>query len=73
MMKRITITMDEKTYLRLLDYALVRSKAELRNVSVSEAVRELLEMQMKRMVIPSVKGAKRPRKAAKTHRSFWNF
>ena len=61
MMKRITITMDEKTYLRLLDYALVRSKAELRNVSVSEAVRELLEMQMKRMVIPSVKGAKRPR------------
>ena len=53
--------MDEKTYLRLLDYALVRSKAELRNVSVSEAVRELLEMQMKRKRITSVKGVKRSR------------
>ena len=61
MMKRITITMDEKTYLGLLDYALLRSKAELRNVSVSEAVRELLEMQMKRMRTPSAKGAKRPK------------
>jgi len=59
MMKRITITMDEKTYIRLLDYALERSKAELRNVSVSEAVRELLEMQMRRMRVASVKGVKK--------------
>ena len=61
MMKRVTITMDEKTYLKLLEYALERSKAELRNVSVSEAVRELLEMQMKRKRITSVKGVKRSR------------
>ena len=61
MMKRITITMDEEMYLRLLDYSLQRSKAELRNVSISEAVRELLEMQMKRMMIPSAKGAKKQR------------
>jgi len=49
MMKRITITLDEDMYLRLLDYSLERSKAELRNFSTSEAVRELLEMQMRRM------------------------
>jgi len=49
MMKRITITLDEEMYLRLLDYSLERSKAELRNFSTSEAVRELLEMQMRRM------------------------
>ncbi len=48
-MKRITITLDEDMYLRLLDYSLERSKAELRNFSTSEAVRELLEMQMRRM------------------------
>ena len=65
MMKRITITMDEDTYVRLLDYSLERSKAELRNVSVSEAVRELLEMQMKRMGIPQ---GKRPRKFARVDR-----
>ena len=49
MMKRITITLDESMYLRLLEYSLERSKAELRNFSTSEAVRELLEMQMRRM------------------------
>ena len=49
MMKRITITLDEEMYLMLLDYSLERSKAELRNFSTSEAVRELLEMQMRRM------------------------
>jgi hypothetical protein len=49
MMKRITITLDEDMYIRLLDYSLERSKAELRNFSTSEAVRELLEMQMRRM------------------------
>lgn len=49
MMKRITITIDEEMYLKLLDYSLERSKAELRNFSTSEAVRELLEMQMRRM------------------------
>ena len=49
MMKRITITLDEEMYLKLLDYSLERSKAELRNFSTSEAVRELLEMQMRRM------------------------
>ncbi len=49
MMKRITITLVEDMYLRLLDYSLERSKAELRNFSTSEAVRELLEMQMRRM------------------------
>ena len=49
MMKRITITLDEDMYLRLLDYSLERSKAELRSFSTSEAVRELLEMQMRRM------------------------
>lgn len=49
MMKRITITLDEDMYLRLLEYSLERSKAELRNFSTSEAVRELLEMQMRRM------------------------
>jgi len=49
MMKRITITLDEDMYLRLLEYSLERSKAELRNFSTSEAVRELLKMQMTRM------------------------
>jgi hypothetical protein len=48
-MKRITITLDEEMYLRLLEYSLERSKAELRNVSTSEAVRELLAMQLRRM------------------------
>jgi len=48
MMKRITITMDEEMYIRLLDYSLQRSKAELRSVSVSEAVRELLQARMGR-------------------------
>jgi hypothetical protein len=49
MMKRITITLDEEMYLKLLSYSHERSKAELRNFSTSEAVRELLEMQMRRM------------------------
>ena len=49
LMKRITITLDEDMYLMLLDYSLERSKSELRNFSTSEAVRELLEMQMRRM------------------------
>jgi len=49
MMKRITITLDGDMYLRLLDYSLDRSKAEFRNVSTSEAIRELLAMQLKRM------------------------
>ena len=53
MMKRITITLDEEMYLMLLDYSLERSKAELRNFSTSEAVRELLEMQMRRMGKPT--------------------
>ena len=49
MMKRITITLDEDMYIRLLDYSLERSKAEFRNVSTSEAIRELLAMQLRRM------------------------
>jgi hypothetical protein len=49
MMKRITITLDEEMYIRLLDYSLDRSKAEFRNVSMSEAIRELLAMQLRRM------------------------
>jgi hypothetical protein len=53
MMKRITITLEEEMYLKLLDYSLERSKAELRNVSTSESVRELLEMQMRRMKKPA--------------------
>ena len=58
MMKRITITLDEEMYLKLLDYSLERSKAELRNFSTSEAVRELLEMQMRRMGKPAGRGRK---------------
>jgi metal-responsive CopG/Arc/MetJ family transcriptional regulator len=49
MMKRITITLDEEMYIRLLDYSLDRSKAEFRNVSTSESIRELLQMQLRRM------------------------
>ena len=49
MMKRITITLDEDMYIRLLDYSVDRSKAEFRNVSTSEAIRELLAMQLRRM------------------------
>jgi metal-responsive CopG/Arc/MetJ family transcriptional regulator len=49
MMKRITITLDEDMYIKLLDYSLERSKAEFRNVSMSEAIRELLAMQLRRM------------------------
>ncbi len=48
MMKRITITLKEEMYLKLLDYSLYRSKAELRNFSISETIRELLAMQMRR-------------------------
>ena len=58
MMKRITITLDEEMYLKLLDYSLERSKAELRNFSTSEAVRELLEMQMRRMGKSAGRGRK---------------
>ena len=61
MMKRITITMDEEMYIRLLDYSLQRSKAELRNVSVSEAVRELLELQIGRA------GAHHAKRVKKAH------
>jgi DNA replicative helicase MCM subunit Mcm2 (Cdc46/Mcm family) len=50
MMKRITITLDEEMYLKLLDYSLDRSKAEFRNVSTSESIRELLQLQMRKMV-----------------------
>jgi hypothetical protein len=50
MMKRITITLDEDMYIRLLDYSLDRSKAEFRNFSTSESIRELLGMQLRRMV-----------------------
>jgi hypothetical protein len=53
MLKRITITLDEEMYIKILDYSLERSKAELRNVSTSEAVRELLEMQMRRTKKPA--------------------
>jgi hypothetical protein len=53
MMKRITITLDEEMYLKILDSSQERSKAELRNVSTSEVVQELLEMQMRRMNKPS--------------------
>ena len=35
-------------YVRLLEYTLARSKEELRNFSTSEAVRELLEVQLAR-------------------------
>ena len=52
MMKRITITLDEDMYIRLLDYSVDRSKAEFRNVSTSEAIRELLAMQLRRMGKP---------------------
>jgi hypothetical protein len=48
-MKRITITLDEDMYIRLLDYSLDRSKAEFRNVSTSESIRELLAMQLRRI------------------------
>lgn len=49
MMKRLTITLDEDMYIRLLDYSVDRSKAEFRNVSTSESIRELLAMQLRRM------------------------
>lgn len=48
MMKRITITLEEDMYLQLLEYALEKSKAELRNYSMSEAIRDLLAMQLQR-------------------------
>ena len=49
MVKRITITLEEEMYIRLLDYSLDRSKAEFRNVSTSGAIRVLLAMQLRRM------------------------
>ena len=49
MIKRVTITLDEEMYIKVLEYSLERSKAEIRNVSTSEAIRELLAMQMRRM------------------------
>lgn len=49
MMKRITITLEEDMYLELLEFALDRSKAELRNYSMSEAIRDLLAMQLRRI------------------------
>jgi len=64
MMKRITITLDEEMYLKLLEYSHERSKAELRNFSTSEAVRELLEMQMVRMG----KAGARPRRGVRIQR-----
>ncbi len=48
-MKRVTITLEEDMYLKLLDYSRDRSKAELRNFSISETIRELLAMQMRRI------------------------
>ena len=47
MVKRITITIDEDMYVWLLEHSLEKSKAELRNYSMSQAIRELLELQMK--------------------------
>jgi len=46
MMKRITISLDEEMYLKLLDYSLRKSKGEMRSVSISEAIRGLLESQL---------------------------
>jgi Arc/MetJ-type ribon-helix-helix transcriptional regulator len=61
MMKRITITLDEKMYLLLLEYSLERSKAELRNVSTSEAVRELLALQLQKTRKPQTAVVPKPR------------
>ncbi len=49
MLKRTTITIDEETYLKLLEYSLERSKAEFRNFGISESIRELLGLQLRRM------------------------
>ena len=49
LMKRVTITLDDATYLQLLEYALERSKSEMRNISLSEAIRILLGLEFSRM------------------------
>ncbi|HXW36986.1 MAG TPA: hypothetical protein VEJ36_03675 [Nitrososphaerales archaeon] len=49
MMKRITITLEEDMYLKLLEYSLERSKAKLRNYSMSEAIRELLSEELSKI------------------------
>jgi metal-responsive CopG/Arc/MetJ family transcriptional regulator len=53
MMKRITITLEQEMYLQLLDFALKRSKQELRSYSMSEAIRDLLKDPLERLESPS--------------------
>ena len=44
-MRRITITLDDEIYVRLIDYAADRSKDRMSRFSLAEAVRELLASQ----------------------------
>ena len=45
-MKRVTIALDEKMYLSLIEYAAEKSKKEMRRFSLGEAIRDLIASQL---------------------------
>jgi hypothetical protein len=46
-MKRISLLMNDDMYTSLLDYASVRSRTEIRRVSMGEIIRELISRESK--------------------------
>jgi len=48
-MKRITISLDDRLYYSLVDYAADGSKRHMSRLSVSKAIRDLLSAQLSQM------------------------
>jgi hypothetical protein len=46
-MKRVTLLMNDDMYTSLLDYASVRSRSEIRIVSMGEVIREIISKESK--------------------------
>ena len=46
-MKRVTLLMKDEMYTSLLDYASVRSRTEIRRVSMGEIIREFISKESK--------------------------
>ena len=46
-MKRVTIALDERMYVELLEYSGEKSRRKVRRYSISEAIRELVAEQLR--------------------------
>jgi len=58
-MKRVTIAMDDDLYKDLLDYAADQSKLNVRRLSIGEAVRSLISVQLNNIGYSRRSGAAR--------------